>query len=281
MPTRLSRLRLSGLAALGLILTGFAATAQEEYTDYGKTRGWDVLSITYDGSFMRCSGVSMDFPFTLEKSSEGWSLTIDGPLDNPPEVVGYVDVDRASFEGTFYPQGNGRYAMFLEDGLVESIRDGSRLQVEANGQITPAALSGSSAAMLKIEECMDRAGQVAAAPATPKPAAAPKPKLAQTAPAIEDDASNMGRGCPAYGGAPSPQSSDPAQVEFVNRSDIAVSIYWLDFAGAPVEYAGLLPGEAVTLDTYVGHLWLAKDFNMECHGGIWGANPGFTSYEIY
>ena len=141
MPSCLSRLCLLGLAALGLVLTGFAATAQEEdYADYGQTRGWDVLAISTGGSFMRCGGVSNDFPFTLEKSSEGWTLTIDGPLDNPPEVSGYVDVDRASFEGTFYPQTNGRYAMFLEDGLVESIRNGSRLQVEVNGQTTPCLL---------------------------------------------------------------------------------------------------------------------------------------------
>lgn len=273
----LTRVRAFGLAALATTLIGLPAAAQvEDITDYGTARGWDVMALSYDGQFARCAGVSPDFPFTLELSVEGWTLTVDGPLDNPPEISGYVDVDRASFEGTFYPQANGRYAMFLEDGLVESIRAGRRLAVDLNGSVTAANLSGSTAAMLKIEECVQRQGRAGAATG-----GAPKPKVAKKAAPVEDDASNMGADCPAYGTDPSPASSEPAQVEFINRSDIAVSIYWLDFNGAPVEYAGLLPGESVTLDTFAGHLWLAKDFNMVCHGGVWPAGSGFVSYEIF
>lgn len=260
-----------GLAALALGLASLPATAQvEDIADYGSARGWDVLSLSVEGSFMRCGGVSNDFPFTLELSVEGWVLTIDGPLDNPVEVPAIVDVDRASFEGTFYPLDNGRYGMFLDAGLVDSIRAGSRLAVEVNGQSTPASLTGSTAAMAKIEECVANGG-------VPPRAAAAKPK--PVAP-VESDAARMGRGCPAFGELASFPSEAPATATFINGADQAVSIYWIDFDGQIQEYAGLLPGESWSVDSYVGHLWLAKDFDATCHGGVIEVGPGENVFDI-
>jgi hypothetical protein len=259
-------------ALLGGILLAPAAPAEENYADYGVTKGWQVLAISQDGAFMRCSGASETFPFTLDYSAEGWVLTVDPPAGQPDEVNGTVDVDRASFEGTFYPLSNERYGMFMEDGLVEAIRTGSRLAVEINGEVVDTELKGSSAAMTKIEECTDNGG------VPPKASKAGKSKAAAL---VESDAARMDATCPDVKAFPSVASDESAQIEFINASDIAISIYWVDFDGKLVDYAGTLPGESVTLDSFVGHNWIGKDFNGTCHSSILTVYPGKTSYEMY
>lgn len=258
------------LAALiaGLTLTP-TAQAQENYADYGTTRGWQVLSISQDGSFMRCTAASETFPFTLDYSAEGWVLTVDPPAGQPNEVNGTVDVDRASFEGTFYPLANERYGMFMEDGLVQSIRTGSRLAVEINGEVVDTELIGSSAAMTKIEECFSNGG------------VAPNGSNGGNMQPVESDAARMDATCPDVTAFASPASDEAAAIEFINASDIAISIYWVDFDGQLVDYAGTLPGESVTLDSFVGHNWVGKDFNGTCHSSILTVYPGKTSYEMY
>jgi subtilisin family serine protease len=265
------------LKAIALVLsagitgTG-AAQADEDYADYGTTRGWSILAISNDGGFTRCAGVSDSFPFTLELSAEGWMLTIDGPLDNPPEVPAIADVDRYSFEGTFYPLANGRYGMFMEDGMVEAMQAGDRLLVSFGGEITEASLAGSTAAMLKIGECVERGG------VPPRGGAIGQ---GRAAPPVESDAARLGDGCPAYGAYASPASDVPARVRFYNASDIAVSLYWIGFDGQIVEYAGTLPGESYELDSYVGHYWLAKDFDGTCHEGVMEVTDGMNDFEIH
>jgi hypothetical protein len=260
--------------ALSAGITGAAAAqADEDYADYGATRGWSILAISNDGSFTRCGGVSDSFPFTLELSAEGWVLTVDGPLDSPPEVPAYADVDRYSFEGTFYPMSNGRYGMFMEEGMVEAMRAGDRLLVTLDGQTTEASLAGSTAAMLKIEECVERGG------VPPRGGSIGQGGPAPVAP-VESDAARLGDGCPAFGAYASPASDVPAHVRFYNASDIAVSLYWIDFGGQIVEYAGTLPGESYEVDSFVGHYWLAKDFDGTCHGGLIEITDGLNYIDI-
>ncbi len=258
-------------ALLGGMLLAPAAQAEETYADYGMTKGWQVLAISQDGAFMRCSGASDSFPFTLEYSAEGWVLTVDPPAGQEDEIIGTVDVDRASFEGSFYRLANERYGLFLEEGLVEAIRTGSRLVVEINGEVVDTELKGSSAAMTKIEECTENGG------VPPKSGNTAKAKPA----AEESDAARMDATCPDVKAFPSVASDEAAQIEFINASDIAISIYWVDFDGKLVDYAGTLPGESVTLDSFVGHNWVGKDFNGTCHSSILTVYPGKTSYEMY
>jgi invasion protein IalB len=53
------------------------------------------------------------------------------------------------------------------------------------------------------------------------------------------------------------QSSQQATaMTFVNRSDQAVAIYWLDFQGNRRLYHTLVPGGRFTQATFIGHNWL-------------------------
>lgn len=244
-----------GLAALACaVLTAGAAAADANFTDYGTARGWVVQAVDYDGSFARCEAMKDDVAFMLTLSVEGWMVTADAVPGNPAEVAGMIDINRASAPATFYQMDDGRYAAYLDDGMVTALRDGSHLTLEVAGQITDGPLSGSAAAMGKLEECLANGG------ATPGGAAMDQA-------AIDSDATRLGAGCPALGEFASPPSDNPAHAVFVNNSDVAVTIYWIDFDGQIQEYAGTLPGESWEVETWAGHYWLAKDFDGTCHGG--------------
>ncbi len=105
--------------------------------------------------------------------------------------------------------------------------------------------------------------------------------LAAGAHAQEEDRLKMGAGCPALGSMPSPNVQDLGSVTFVSAADRAVTLYWLDFDGMPVEYAGLLPGEEVSFESYAGHRWIAKDFSWTCHGGVIEVPFGRSTITIY
>ncbi|MBR1033407.1 patatin-like phospholipase family protein [Bradyrhizobium liaoningense] len=49
-----------------------------------------------------------------------------------------------------------------------------------------------------------------------------------------------------------------ASVRFENRAGEPVLIYWTDFGGNENQQARLQPGQLFAVETYVGHLWLAK-----------------------
>ena len=53
----------------------------------------------------------------------------------------------------------------------------------------------------------------------------------------------------------SPRSVAPARIVFTNVGSASVVASWMDFGGAEVIYATIAPGESVTQDTYVGHVW--------------------------
>lgn len=255
-------------AALAALVYSGATAQAEDYADYGTARGWAVQAVSMDGSFLRCEAMEESTVFMLTLSNEGWMVTIDALPGTPAEAVGMIDIDRASFPATFYPLSDGRYGAFLDGGMAEAIREGSHTVLEVGGQITEGPLTGSAAAMGKLEECVQNGGVAGA--------------TAATAPgAVDSDADRMDATCPDPRQFASPESHEMARIEFANRSDIAISIYWIDFAGQLVEYAATLPGESVTLDSYVGHAWLAKDFNGTCHGGVLAVTAANPRYELF
>ena len=79
-----------------------------------------------------------------------------------------------------------------------------------------------TAAILKMQECVSRRGEVGRANGAPQV----KPRV--IAPA-ECDAARMGAGCPAYGSLRSPDVQDTGDVTFFNRADRAVNIKWIDY----------------------------------------------------
>jgi len=53
-------------------------------------------------------------------------------------------------------------------------------------------------------------------------------------------------------------------VTFQNQSDIALSIFWLDFSGQRVPYRTLAAGAAYTQSTFLTHPWLIADSTGAC-----------------
>jgi len=55
-------------------------------------------------------------------------------------------------------------------------------------------------------------------------------------------------------------------VNFVNRSDDPVDVYWVNYEGGVVFYQHLASGESCTVQTYVTHPWVVYDENVPSHG---------------
>lgn len=66
-------------------------------------------------------------------------------------------------------------------------------------------------------------------------------------------------------------SSEATGMTFVNRSDRAVYIYWLDFHGDRRLYRTLAPGGKAVQQTFIGHNWLVA--TAEQCIGIFKAAP--------
>lgn len=264
----------AALTTLALTATGALA---QEYADYGTTKGWAVLSVSDGGSFLRCEAMKDRVIYMITYSSEGWMVTIDSLPGAPSEVAGFIDIDRASFETVFYALDDGRYGAFLDPGAAQALKQGSYIRLDAGGQITEGPLDGSAAAMGKLTECVENGGM----PPTKTGAADPGKKPGKKPQPVESDAARMDATCPDPRDYASVPSDEPATIEFVNLSEVAVNIYWIDFDGVLQDYAGTLPGEAVVLDTYVGHSWIGKDFNGTCHSDAVYAAPGATRVEMY
>ena len=239
---------------------------------YADVRGWLVSATNDAQGFAGCwaapTGQGSMVALALIRGS--WEIWVSSIATSGFEG-GTITVDGSVTDAQFgFFAESGAYAA-ITPPLVRAIAQGSRLQISINNDLSGSwSLSGSAAAITKVEECAARSGQIAA-PATASGTAAG---------GVESDALRMGSGCPAAGAAASGSNGTPAQVVFVNMTDRAVTVYWLDFAGMPVEYAGLLPGESQAMDTWAEHRWLAKDFDGTCYGGVIAPAAGASVWEI-
>jgi predicted acylesterase/phospholipase RssA len=60
------------------------------------------------------------------------------------------------------------------------------------------------------------------------------------------------------GQAASVESLQKRDVQFVNETDTAMRLYWVNFDGAEVGYGIVLPDQSQFVTTFTGHLWIAK-----------------------
>jgi hypothetical protein len=67
-------------------------------------------------------------------------------------------------------------------------------------------------------------------------------------------------------------SSERTGMTFVNRTDGALNIYWLDFQGNRRLYRSLSPGGHAAQPTFIGHNWLVATSDDRCIG-IFKAAP--------
>jgi hypothetical protein len=70
--------------------------------------------------------------------------------------------------------------------------------------------------------------------------------------------------CKQVGKLKSGKSDEPVKIRFVNESGATLIIQWIDFNGAPKEYAELQPGAEVTQDTFASHPWIAAYQEGSC-----------------
>jgi len=168
-------------------------------THYAAVRGWDVLSFTEsNGAFNSCGAV---------KSENGNRVMIAQGVDGTWNIAvptrqsgsfggGILDIDKASIDSQFGFIGGFAYRE-LSNRELQMIKAGNHLGVLINGDGAERwwSLSGSTAAILKATECVQRRGRAAAAPVTPSPRAPlASPLLAPTVPVGETRVGNCEMG---------------------------------------------------------------------------------------
>lgn len=147
----------SALTLLALLLPAAPALAQAaDYsvqggTLYASVGGWTVVkSETYG-----CSAYPEAMPIVFNTPPMGgWQLIF--PYTSFPakegDFEGSVEVDKASFPDTFYSDGAWVYGSFPLE-LRKAISEGSLLVADVEPARIDLSLSGSKAALLKVEEC--------------------------------------------------------------------------------------------------------------------------------
>ncbi len=165
------------------------ATDRTQYPQpYARVRDWKVWSIGSAQGFLSCRAVRGTgddiLMIDLEPGRyEPWSLIRRSTLypgdDQGMFEGGLFGVDGRSFDAEVGLLTNGYAQRDLTEEMRRMVRDGSTLTLAINNDTTRHyALSGSAAAMLKVQECVDRQGRVAAvapAAAPQRPVVAPPP----------------------------------------------------------------------------------------------------------
>lgn len=233
---------------------------------YANLPGWTVVVNQGSDGYVSCSARYATGPGTLEiEARRGkWRLQVPSFHDDGT-TTGRLILDSAKFNVDLI-SNNGTATLTLPDGLAASLATAASVAVKQDGfdKITW-FLKGNSAAISTLAECDRRQGR-------PGTAANPKPP--------ESDAARLGGGCPAWGKERSPASNQPATAKFANKSDRALTVYWLGFDGSVQGYAGLVPGESTEIPSFVGHKWIAKDFTGSCVGGVMVVQPGENRFRL-
>lgn len=254
---------------------GAAGADSYDIAPYAEVKGWQVDSLkdAPSGTFLGCMASSEQPSGYLMVGQMVWGWLVRVPADKTEGYEGgviAVDGKAVDSQFGFAPEGAGEAN--ISDEMVPQIGNGTALTTKINGEAPVTwRLEGSGAMIGKVKECFTNNG---VAPGGKAPTSTPAPA------AVDSDALRMGKDCPKLGEWRSGGNTTPAHVTFVNGADLAVSVYWLDFEGKPVEYAGLLPGESYSVDTWTDHYWLAKDFDGTCHGGVIIPAPGPSIHEI-
>lgn len=193
---------LSLLGAVLLGLSGMPAGAVNEYggydivedasmsaSGYGKARGWQVMAAFQGRKFAFCYAEPENEPANnrvrIGWDSQQWQVAV--PLRAKRDWEGTFEVDGkgggngggTQMSGT---SAGGRAIAWLGATEVEVMRNGSTAVVGIGKQDYDFSLVGAAAAMLKIEECIERRGkqtaQAVEPPAQPRPASRPQTQAA-------------------------------------------------------------------------------------------------------
>ena len=177
-PLRSAAALLTGLAALAgpagaqsafPDITDALPTQGREVLRYGEARGWTVgLGHSPAGVPIYCAATSgPDWSqMTIGYATSQWQLIL--PVTSRPGWEGTLTIDgqSTSVSGTAV---DGWTIVWLAAWEVEALMQGSQLRVQMDNQVYARPLTGSAAAILKVDECATRNGLGAACSARPKP----------------------------------------------------------------------------------------------------------------
>lgn len=117
---------------------------------YGTVRGWTVVLSEQYG----CSAYPEAMPIVFNTPpAGGWQLILPYTGSAPDgEYQGSIDVDKYSFTDTYFGEGGWLYASFPLE-MRKAVADGQTISVHVEPAATELSLAGSTAALLKLEEC--------------------------------------------------------------------------------------------------------------------------------
>ena len=130
-------------------------TADEKFFGtkiYGYTRGWRIVEGNQGCSaYIPNSGPSIVFSAPL---AGGWQIAYRH-LNRQGDIRGIVDVDKASFPQTFYTDDGWAFGEFPLN-LRLAVKAGRTIYSEIGNSQYRESLTGSTAALLKVQECWQR-----------------------------------------------------------------------------------------------------------------------------
>lgn len=251
-----------GLAALALSLSSTliavgpvsaqAVYDQDNPLEYDRVRGWTVYAIDWRDGVHGCRGLSEHShgQIMLERIDGIWSLIV--PSRQGARFSGGVVWVDGYAEDSQFAFFNGYAAKELSWQTLDRIRNGNRITVRINGDPEiSSTLSGSAAAILKIEECADYGGENPryGQAQTLEPAAPAPPPPGGTIQATCGGVAMPDYGCVIRRLAPEPGYMEVLQVDpdysdsapswFVKVLSDTQSDMWVSFGGEPWVYLGL------------------------------------------
>ena len=162
-----------------------------EETYYSEARGWRVFTADADGRHAYCFAESIrsdGSAFRIGWDGQQWQLAV--PVTANPDWQGTLQID-GSGSGQGYGRGGddisgtavrGWTIAWLGLAELDGLRKGNYALLGVGRADYDFSLAGATAATLKVEECVQRGGRTASAPAAPSDSQSDGPSEAELRP---------------------------------------------------------------------------------------------------
>lgn len=174
------------VAAIGIGAASILPAQSFEKT-YASVRGWNVSSV-YDngGAFVYCAANFETRGASLRIATDGqtWGIGTNSTLRG--QFTGQLEIDNRGGQRGFDGGDDGWGTTQLAGWEVADLKKGSIVGIEAGEGFHEFSLSGSTAAMLKAEECATNAGSA------PVKRVAPKVTAKVTRPSLQQEQWTVG-----------------------------------------------------------------------------------------
>lgn len=161
MKTSVKRLWLSGVIVsfAASLMGALPATAQSNEQTYGSVRGWTIGAAYENAVFAYCTAAQTQRGRSIKLGFSGTQWAVGVQTSMIGEFSGVVEIDRRGYQSTFRHQPDGWASAILAYSQVEELKNGSTIGINSGHGFVDFSLSGSAAAMLKMQECYSNAGR--------------------------------------------------------------------------------------------------------------------------